>query len=249
MTAGKGCDRIPDIFGTIQGIKMSEMKKKAGYQAAEMVQNGQSLGLGTGSTVFYFLERLGERIRNEGLSVRGIPTSIQTEEQAREVGIPLTTFDEIQELDFCVDGADEIDYELNMIKGGGGALLREKMVASASGYKLIIVDESKLVERLGSGFALPVEVVPFGWKLCEKRLEELGCTPYLRMDGENAFKTNNGNYILDCRFEGGIKEPDLLESELNQMAGLLCNGLFINLADEALVGRENGVESIRKKRP
>jgi len=227
---------------------MSELKKKAGYQAAEMVKSGQQLGLGTGSTVFYFLERLGARIREEGLSVRGIPTSVQTEEQAREIGIPLTSFDEIQELDFCVDGADEIDSSLNMIKGGGGALLREKMVASASGYKVIIVDESKLVERLGSGFALPVEVVPFGWKLCEKRLEELGCTPYLRMNGRNAFQTNNGNYIIDCRFEGGIENPVRLESELNQIPGVLCNGLFIDLADEALIGRGNGVERIKKKR-
>lgn len=225
---------------------MSDLKKKVGCQAADMVEDGQKLGLGTGSTVFYFLERLGKRIRNEGLTVAGIPTSAQTGEQAGEFGIDLITFDDARRLDFYVDGADEIDFSLNMIKGGGGALLREKVVASSSDRKLIIVDASKLVERLGSGFDLPVEVVPFGWKPCAARLESLGCAPSLRMDGGSPFVSNNGNYILDCAFAGGIDDPAGMESALNQIPGVVCNGLFIDLADEALVGREDGVEHIRR---
>jgi len=225
---------------------MSDLKKKVGCRAAEMVMSGQKLGLGTGSTVFYFLQRLGERIRDERLTVAGIPTSIQTEEQARDFGIPLITFEDAVRLDFYVDGADEIDSRLNMIKGGGGALLREKVVASSSHYKVIIIDGSKVVERLGTGFDLPVEVVPFGWKPCGERLRDLGCAPSLRMDGGSPFVTNNGNYILDCSFSEGIENPPAMELTLNQMPGVVCNGLFINLADEALVGREDGVESLRR---
>jgi ribose 5-phosphate isomerase A len=225
---------------------MSELKRKVGGTAAEMVEDGQRLGLGTGSTVFYFLQRLGERIREENLTVTGIPTSVQTAEQARELGIPLITFEDAGRLDFYVDGADEIDFDLNMIKGGGGALLREKVVASASDRKVIIVDGSKVVERLGTGFDLPVEVVPFGWQPCRERLLRLGCEPSLRRAGEELFVTNNGNYILDCAFAEGIADPAAMEASLNQIPGVVCNGLFIGLADEALVGRDAGVESLRR---
>ncbi len=226
---------------------INEAKKAVGYKAAEKVTDGKKLGLGTGSTVEYYLERLGQRIKDEGLSVVGIPTSIKTEKKAIEFGIPLTTFDELQTLDLYVDGADQIDPCFRMIKGGGGALLREKMVASCSAYKVIIVDDSKVVDRLGTTFALPVEVVSFGWKLCEKRIEYLGCTPWLRvMNGSAPFMTNNGNYILDCRFPEGIKEPEELELHLTKIPGVVCTGLFIDLADEVLVGRENGIEILKK---
>ena len=225
---------------------INEPKKVVGYKAAEKVTDGQKLGLGTGSTVEYYLERLGQRIREEGLNVEGIPTSIQTEKLAIELGIPLATFDELQELDLYVDGADQIDPCFRMIKGGGGALLREKMVASCSAYKIIIVDSSKVVDRLGTAFALPVEIVPFGWKLCERRLGNLDCIPWLRMNGSSPFITNNGNYIMDCRFLDGIKEPEELELSLSRIPGVLCSGLFIGLADEVLVGSENGIETMKK---
>jgi ribose 5-phosphate isomerase A len=226
---------------------MSDLKRKVGAAAAEMVRDGQRLGLGTGSTVFFFLQRLAERIRDEGLSVTGIPTSVQTSEQARELGIPLITFKDAGTLDFYVDGADEIDLDLNMIKGGGGALLREKVVASASDRKVIIVDGSKVVERLGLGFDLPVEVVPFGWQPCRERLLRLGCEPALRKAGEELFVTNNGNYILDCAFAEGIADPAAVEASMNRIPGVVCNGLFIGLADEALVGRDTGVETLRRR--
>ncbi len=226
---------------------INEAKKAVGYKAAEKVMDGSKLGLGTGSTVEYYLERLGQRIKDEGLNVVGIPTSIETGKKAIELGIPITTFDELQALDLYVDGADQIDPCFRMIKGGGGALLREKMVASCSAYKVIIVDGSKVVDRLGSTFALPVEVVPFGWKLCEKRLKGLDCMPRLRSINESApLITNNGNYILDCRFPEGIKEPEELELRLTKIPGVVCTGLFIGLADEVLVGREHGIEVLRK---
>ncbi|MBI5141881.1 MAG: ribose-5-phosphate isomerase RpiA [Nitrospirae bacterium] len=226
---------------------MSELKKIVGYSAADMAKDGQKLGLGTGSTVFYFLERLAGRIKTEGLTVAGIPTSVQTEEHARRMGIPLLTFDDTQALDLYVDGADEIDAGFNMIKGGGGALLREKMVASASARRVIIVDQSKVVERLGTTFALPVEVIPFGWRFCNLRLEKLGCRPTLRMSGDATYSTNNSNYILDCRFPDGISDPAAMEAEINAIAGVICCGLFIGLADEVLVGGPDGVKRLTKQ--
>jgi ribose 5-phosphate isomerase A len=225
---------------------MSDLKRKVGSAAAEMVRNGQRLGLGTGSTVFFFLVRLGERIREENLSVSGIPTSVQTEEQARRFGIPLTTFASVKRLDLYVDGADEIDGDFNMIKGGGGALLREKVVASYSDRRIIIVDGSKVVTRLGRGFRLPVEVVPFSWQPCRERLLSLGCDPAPRKAGEEFFVTNNGNFILDCAFPEGIRDPQGTEAAINQIPGVVCNGLFIGLADEVLVGRDDGVETLRR---
>jgi len=215
-------------------------KRSVGYRAAELVQSGQKLGLGTGSTVFYYLERLGERIRAEKLDVAGVPTSVQTMEQALQFDIPLATLDELQELDLYVDGADEIDHEFRMIKGGGGALLREKIIASCSRTRVIIVDESKVVERLGLGFALPVEVVPFGRRVCEVRLKRLGCEPVLRMVENAPFVTNNGNHILDCRFESGIGSPERMEAEMNDIPGVVCCGLFIGLADQLLIGSGDG---------
>ena len=222
-------------------------KRNVGYRAAELVEGGQRLGLGTGSTVLFYLERLGERIRSEKLEVVGVPTSVQTMEQAMAFDIPLATLDEIQEFDLYVDGADEIDGHFRMIKGGGGALLREKIIASCSNRKVIIVDESKVVERLGSGFALPVEVIPFGRKVCENRLQKLGCNPLLRTANGNPFVTNNGNHILDCRFEHGIEFPEQTEAAINAIPGVVCCGLFIGLADRVLVGKPDGsVEELGK---
>ncbi len=216
------------------------LKRNVGYRAAELVKSGQKLGLGTGSTVYFYLERLGERIRTEKLDVVGVPTSVQTMEQAMGFDIPLATLDEIQEFDLYVDGADEIDGQFRMIKGGGGALLREKIIASCSNQKVIIVDEGKVVSRLGSGFALPVEVVPFGRRVCENRLQKLGCTPLLRTADGSPFVTNNGNHILDCRFEAGIEAPERMEAAINDIPGVVCCGLFIGLADHVLVGKNDG---------
>ena len=224
----------------------AELKKAVGYRAAEFVESGQRLGLGTGSTVHFYLERLGERIRTEGLHVVGIPTSLQTETEAQAFGIPLTRLDETPELDLYVDGADEIDPEFRMIKGGGGALLREKIIASASRKKVIIVDESKLVDRLGTSFALPVEVVPFGLRFCESRIRALGCKPTLRVKEGAPFVTNNGNLILDCSFDGGIPDAELAEAALNAIPGVVCAGLFIGLADVLLVGSSEGVTEKRR---
>ena len=215
-------------------------KRNVGYRAAELVESGRKLGLGTGSTVFFYLQRLGERIRTEKLEVVGVPTSVQTMEQAMAFDIPLATLDEIQEFDLYVDGADEIDGRFRMIKGGGGALLREKIIASCSRQKVIIVDESKVVNRLGTGFALPVEVIPFGRKVCENRLQKLGCKPLLRTADGNPFITNNGNHILDCRFESGIEAPEQMEAAINDIPGVVCCGLFIGLADRVLVGKADG---------
>jgi len=215
---------------------MSEAKMKAGRRAADLVESGMVLGLGTGSTMLFCLERLGERIRTEGLQVEGVPTSMATEQAARRLGIPLTDFDRVQRVDFAVDGADEVDPDGNMIKGGGGALLREKIVLAAASRSAIVITPAKRVERLGERFLLPVEVVPFGWWPASRRLEELGCTTLLRRHPSGVqYVTDNGNYILDCRFEG-IDDPARLERRINNVPGVVENGLFVGLAGEIVEG-------------
>jgi ribose 5-phosphate isomerase A len=212
-------------------------KQLTGGMAADLVGNDMVVGLGTGSTAFFAIKRLGERVR-QGLNIRGIPTSEQSRIQAEEERIPLTDFSEVTAVDLTIDGADEVDPAFNLTKGGGGALLREKIVASASLSAIIVVDESKMKHRLG-GFALPVEVVPFGWQYTSKRIQELGCEPRLRADGENAFQTDNGNFILDCPF-GVIDNPPALERELLTICGVIECGLFTGLASRILIGRADG---------
>ncbi|RLF06295.1 MAG: ribose 5-phosphate isomerase A [Thermoprotei archaeon] len=224
------------------------MKEKeiVGVQAADMVEDGSAVGLGTGSTAYYAIKRLGERVR-EGLNIVGVPTSEASARLAEEVGIRLGTLEEYPRIDITIDGADEVDPAFRLIKGMGGALLREKIVASVSQREVIIVDASKLVERLGTKSPLPVEVVPFGWKVCAERLRELGCEPVLRQGDGGVYTTDSGNYILDCRFDG-VEDPEALERRINMIPGVVENGLFLGLATDVLVGREGRVEVLERRR-
>jgi ribose 5-phosphate isomerase A len=204
------------------------------------------VGLGTGSTVAFFLQALAERFQGGGLpGIVGVPTSIRTEMEARALGIPLASLESVGTLDLTVDGADEVDPELNLIKGMGGALLREKMVAQASRSFLIVVDEGKVVDCLGTRSPLPVEVVPFGWGTHLAFMKDLGADAALRTgaDGE-PYRTDNGNLILECRFPEGISDPGELENVLAKRAGVVESGLFLGLARRVLVGGEDGVRSM-----
>ena len=220
-----------------------DAKQRAGFKAAEFVREGMRVGLGTGSTAHWLVERLGERVR-EGLHVRCVPTSRRTEEQARGLGIPLVTLGEIVELDIAIDGADEIGPELALIKGGGGALLREKLVASAARRFVVIADKSKKVEVLGR-FPLPVEVVQFGWELTARRVAVVtSVEPVLRRDANGEpFVTDNGNFILDCRC-GAIPDPARTERELKSLVGVVESGLFVGMADTAIIADEEGLQVI-----
>ncbi|MCB9914525.1 MAG: ribose-5-phosphate isomerase RpiA [Planctomycetes bacterium] len=224
-------------------------KELSGRHAAELAESGMTLGLGTGSTVYFTLVRLAERIRDEGLDVRGVPTSVDTETKAREMGIPLVGLDEVDFLDLTIDGADEIDGEFHMIKGGGGALLREKVVASITQRQVIVVGRDKVVERLGLGFLLPVEVAPFAQPTVERALARLGCTPRMRLGEQGApFVTDNANRILDCKFADGILDPRRLEQDIDRIPGVVESGLFIDLAHVCVIGEADGTVEVREKR-
>jgi len=219
-------------------------KQVAGRRAAEFVEDGMRVGLGTGSTVHFALERLGERVR-EGLRITGVPTSVDTETKARALGIPLADLADVEALDLTIDGADEIDGNFDMVKGGGGALLREKVVASITRRQIAIVGADKVVARLGA-FPLPIEVVPFAQAVIQRALASRGATATLRQgkDGK-PYLTDNGNRILDCRFPGGIPDPALLEAELDRLPGIVETGLFVGLAHVLVVGREDGAAEVR----
>jgi len=217
-------------------MKATDLAKVvAAEKALSYVREGMIVGLGTGSTARYAIEKLSERVE-AGLHIQGVPTSQATATLSTQRGIPLV--DDFTEIDLTLDGADEVDSRRVLIKGGGGALTREKIVASASRQVIIMVDESKLCERVGR-FPLPVEVLPFGWRAAQKKIESLGCTAKLRLVGEVPFVTDNGNYILDCSF-GPIDEPTALERELNLIPGVVENGLFIHLASRIIVGKYDG---------
>lgn len=222
-----------------------QLKRKAAARAVEAVESGMRLGLGTGSTVAHFLDLLGERLSEGSLTdIVGVPTSVQTTDRAHARGIRLGELQDLAPLDLTVDGADEIDPSLDLVKGLGGALLREKMVAEASRRLVIIADGSKLVRRLGEKAPLPVEVVSFAWRTHLPFLEELGAVPVLRThDNETPVTTDNGNYILDCRFEGGIPDPEELDDALRRRTGIVASGLFMGLASRALVAAEGGVRT------
>ena len=223
-------------------------KQIAGRRAAEMVQSNSVVGLGTGSTVFFVLTRLAERIQEEGLVVTAVATSIDTETKAGQMGIPLVSLDEVESIDLCIDGADEIDGEFQMIKGGGGALLREKVVAGISKREVIVVGPEKVVPRLGTTFSLPVEVVPFARPLMTRRIRPFGAEPALRMTEEGSpFLTDNGNEILDCHFPDGIQDPTALELALDAIPGIVESGLFINLAHAVVIGYPDGRCEVREK--
>ncbi|KKI88964.1 ribose 5-phosphate isomerase [Bacillus sp. SA1-12] len=212
-------------------------KQLAGEKAVEYVKDGMLLGLGTGSTVYWSILKLGELVK-KGLDIKGVPTSTTTEKLAIELGIPLVSLSSINQLDLTIDGADEANKNFEVIKGGGGALLREKMVASISRRLIIVIDETKLVTYLGQ-YPLPVEIVQFGWEMTFKQINNLGCKPTLRMDNNTPFITDNGNYILDCDFEI-IQDTNELNNTLNMIPGVVENGLFVNMADTIVIGNRNG---------
>ena len=203
--------------------------------ALEMVPNGSRIGLGSGRAAQAFVKALGECVQSGRLQIQGVPTSEETARLARQQGIPLLTLAEAGELALTVDGADEVDPDLNLIKGYGRAMVREKIVAASSRRLIILVGEEKLVPRLGTRGKLPVEVLPFALTLCERRLSELGCRPVAdRRDGE-LFVTDNGNSILDCQI-GPIADPPRLEADIRAIPGVVGTGLFIGMADTILVG-------------
>ena len=223
-------------------------KEIAGFEAARFVQDGMTLGLGTGSTAHFALVRIAERIQQEGLAVRGIPTSIETEKKSIEFGIPLTTLEEVSRIDLTIDGADEIDVNFDMIKGGGGALLREKIVASITDKQVIVVGRNKVVERLGTTFLLPIEIVPFAQPVVVRAVRELGGEAMLRtLEGGAPYLTDNGNRILDTRFDTGIEDPRTLELQLDAIPGVVESGLFIDLAHVMIVGDEEGGCEVRER--
>jgi ribose 5-phosphate isomerase A len=218
-------------------------KELAGRAAAELVVSGNIVGLGTGSTAYFAVLALGERVKS-GLKIIGIPTSVATAELARAVGIPLSTLDEHPEIDITIDGADEVDPQLRLIKGGGGALLREKIIAAASKKMVVVADSSKVVPALGK-FPLPVEIIPFAEVVLEKKITALGASCKLRNRADGtAFVTDEGHHILDCSF-GKIADPPALARSLNEMPGVVEHGLFIGIAKLALVGKGSTVAEIR----
>ncbi|MBP1970704.1 ribose 5-phosphate isomerase A [Virgibacillus natechei] len=225
---------------------MSEMdnaKKLVGEEAVKYIEDGMKVGLGSGSTVYWMIKKLGEYVE-QGLDVTGVPTSQTTAQWAKEFGIPLTDFSELKQLDVTIDGADEVDENLHLIKGGGGALLREKIVASAAKELIIIVDRSKKVAHLGA-FPLPVEVIPFGWEVTANNISTLGCVPKLRQKDGEVFISDNGNYILDCPFDK-IPNPKTLHKELKSLVGVVETGLFVGMTDKVIVGEGDEVEVISK---
>ncbi len=218
------------------------MKRLAAEKACEYIEDGMILGLGTGSTVEYALRKIGKMI-NEGTKIKGIPTSIRTKKIANEQKIPLTSLEENPEIDLTIDGADEVDSELRLIKGGGGALTREKIIAYHSKRLVIVIDETKVVKILGIDFSLPVEVIKFGWNLTKEKLKEFNCDVELRKIMDNPYITDNSNYILDCEFDR-INDPEKLEIDINNIPGVVENGLFIGLADEVIVGSKQGIKTL-----
>lgn len=219
---------------------LAMMKERAARHAATLVQDGMMIGLGTGSTAFVLLEALGDRAR-QGLRFTGIPTSEATAGHARQLGIPLASLDDGARPDMTIDGADEVDPQLNLIKGFGGALLREKIVATAARKLVIIVDQSKLVGRLGSRNTVPVEVVSFGWVPTGAALRALGGTVERRMAGDGPFVTDSGNYLLDCHF-GPLDALAVLGAQIKAITGVVDHGLFLGMADTVIIGHPDRIE-------
>ena len=229
-------------------MDQDDLKRAAAEAAVDLVKDGMVIGLGTGSTAYFVIQALIRRV-HDGLNIRAIPTSERSGEQARAGGIPLTSFAEHRRLDLTIDGADEIELgSLNLIKGLGGALLREKIVATASERLVIVADGHKLVKRLGETAPVPVEVVPFGWETTAERLRRLGADPMPRRDSSGQlFCTDGGNRILDCRFVT-IVDPAGLDRAIGQTVGVVETGLFIGMAQSALVADDSGVRHLTPDR-
>ncbi|MEP0915697.1 ribose-5-phosphate isomerase RpiA [Leptolyngbya sp. DQ-M1] len=225
------------------------MKQQVGYAAAAKVQSNTIVGLGTGSTTAYAIQAIGERLQAGDLqNVKGVPTSFQAIVLARQFGIPLTTLDEIEKIDIAIDGADEVDPQKNLIKGGGAAHTQEKIVDSLADQFIVVVDSGKLVEHLGSTFLLPVEVIPMAVTPVMKAIEKLGGKPQLRMGVKKAgpVVTDQGNLVVDVKFDR-IDNPADLEKALNNLPGVLENGLFVGVADVIMVGEvKDGQPSVRE---
>jgi len=235
------------------------MKKQVGYKAVDdYVKSGMVVGLGTGSTAYFAVERVGELLKSGELKdILAIPTSVRTKEQAESLGIPLVTLDTHSKLDVAIDGADEVDPDLNLVKGGGGALLREKMVEVMADKFIVIVDESKLCDGLGPGFPVPVEITPFCHEHTMRQVAALpscaGCKPVLRMgsssnnqvDGDEIAVTDNGNYIVDLHFEEPIKDPKKMAQEIKNVVGVVDHGLFCGMSTAVIIAGSDGI-SVKK---
>ena len=218
-------------------------KTNAAKEAVKLIKNGMVVGLGTGSTAKIAVDLIGQKLSNS-FQIIGMPTSINTKEQANNLGIDLIEIDQAETIDIAIDGADEVAPDLSLIKGLGGALLREKKVEKKAKELIIIVDESKIVERLGEGF-LPVEVSAENHELTRKEITELGCTAELRIEDDSLpFITDNQNYIYHCKFENGIQNPRELDNNLLEIDGVIDTGLFIDMASKVIIGTSNGTKII-----
>jgi ribose 5-phosphate isomerase A len=241
---------------TASMLSQDELKKQVGYKAVDdYVKSGMVVGLGTGSTAYYAVERVGAKLKSGELTnILAIPTSVRTKEQAESLGIPLVTLDTHSKLDVAIDGADEVDPEMNLTKGGGGALFREKIVEVCATKFIVIVDESKIVKGLGPGFPIPVEIVPFCHEHTMRSIADLStcqgkCKPVLRMgscannkvDGDTIAVTDNGNYIVDLHFTEFIKDPVTMGKELKNVVGVVEHGLFCNMASAVIIAGSDGI--------
>jgi ribose 5-phosphate isomerase A len=229
--------------------QQDQWKKAAAEAAAKLVESGMVVGLGTGSTAAFLVSALGRRVAEENLRIVGIPTSDRTGNLAQAQNIPLTTFAEHTEIDLTIDGADEVlPGPLYLIKGHGGALLREKIVAAASKRMVVVADETKIVERLGSLVSVPVEVVPYGWQATQKKLIELESKPSLRLGTDKKpYVTDGGHYILDCAF-GPMEDPKEIAHHLDHVVGLVEHGLFLKYASEAFISGPEGVKILKRQK-
>jgi ribose 5-phosphate isomerase A len=225
-----------------QDIQQNSWKHSAGVAAAQLIEDGMVIGLGSGSTAAHLVYALAQRLQTGLRIVGAVPTSNATAELASNLGIPLTTLDAHPQLDLVIDGADEIDSQLNLIKGGGGALLREKIVASTAHRFVIIGDITKLVPILGKDFALPVEIVPFALAPIQNRLGALGITIQVRKLGNQVYITDNGNMIVDCAFPQGITDPFAIHTRMKSIVGVVETGLFLGMAEQAIIGGPEGVK-------
>jgi ribose 5-phosphate isomerase A len=229
-------------------LDTESLKRQAAESAAAWIEDGMTLGLGTGSTVKHLLAVIGEGLRDgRWRMLRGVPTSAATQQEASALGIPLVSLEEAPELDLTLDGADEVDPELRLIKGLGAALLREKIVARASRRMVALVDETKVVDRLGTRAPLPVEVDPFGWTSHIPTMEGLGSVPTLRRTGDGQpLRTDGGHFVVDCHFPDGIADPEMVELRLRERPGVIATGLFLHEAVAAVVASPGGTRTLRR---